>query len=99
MVKLIDLCKGRYPVGLFSFDKELWTDEGVKQAAKTGADFFMAVNSEEALLGLCEKYDLGVISNSKFQKAPLYGGITRWTSRIPRILNTSTKSAADKGSW
>jgi hypothetical protein len=71
MVKLIDLCKGRYPVGLFSFDKELWTDEGVKQAAETGADFFMAVKSEDILLGLCEKYNLGVISNSNI---PLWWG-------------------------
>jgi len=64
MPKLIDLCRGRYPVGLFAFDQELWTDGGVKQAADTGADFFMSVGSAEPLLSLCEKYNLGIISNS-----------------------------------
>ncbi|MCL2815164.1 MAG: hypothetical protein FWD23_11245 [Oscillospiraceae bacterium] len=64
MPGLIDLCKGRYPVGLFAFDQELWDDAGVKQAADTGADFFVSVGSAEPLLSLCEKYDLGIISNS-----------------------------------
>ena len=61
---LVDLCKGRYPVGLFYFAKELWNDAGVKQAAETGTDFIMAVESLEPLVSLCEKYDLGIISTS-----------------------------------
>jgi len=61
---LTDFCKGRFPAGLFYLDKILWTDEGVKQAAETGADFLTGVGSSELLLGLCEKYNLGVISNS-----------------------------------
>ena len=64
MLKLTDLCNGRYPVGLFAFDRELWTDEGVKQAAETNADFFMSVASSEPFVSLCEKYNLGIISNS-----------------------------------
>ena len=64
MPDLIDLCKGRYPVGLFYFDQELCTDEGVRQAADTGADFFMAVGSSESLISLCQKYNLGIISTS-----------------------------------
>ncbi|MCL2098857.1 MAG: hypothetical protein FWH24_00280 [Oscillospiraceae bacterium] len=71
MRSLIDLCKGRYPVGLFSFDKELWTDAGVKQAADCGADFFMSVDSLEPLVGLCEKYNMGIISSSNM---PLWWG-------------------------
>ena len=70
-ILLTDLCKGRYPVGLFSFDKELWTDGGVKQAADTGADFIMAVASDEPLVGLCEKYNLGIISTSNI---PMWWG-------------------------
>ena len=69
---LIDLCQGRYPVGLFYFAEELWSDEGVKQAADTGADFIMAVQSLEPLVGLCEKYNLGIISTSN--TTPMWWG-------------------------
>lgn len=69
---LTGLCGGRYPVGLFYFSKELWTDEGVKQAADTGADFIMAVESLEPLTGLCEKYNLGIISTSNV--TPMWWG-------------------------
>ena len=43
MLALKDLCKGQYPVGLFYFNKELWTDEGVERVVETGADFLVAV--------------------------------------------------------
>ena len=61
--RVVMLCKGRYPAGLFSFDEGLWNDEGVKQAADTGADFFIAKSSEQ-LITLCGKYSLGIISSS-----------------------------------
>jgi len=64
MPRLIDLCKGRYPIGLFLFDKALWSDKGVCQAAGTGADFFVTTESSEPLYRLCEKYGLGIISSS-----------------------------------
>ena len=67
MSNLVDLCKGRYPVGLFYFTKDLHTDEGVKQAAETNADFFVAVESSEQFLNLCEKYNMGIISTSNIQ--------------------------------
>ncbi|MCL2813192.1 MAG: hypothetical protein FWD23_01185 [Oscillospiraceae bacterium] len=69
---LTDLCRGRYPAGLFYFSRELWTDEGVKQAAETGADFIMAVESPEPLTDLCEKYNLGIISTSNI--TPMWWG-------------------------
>ncbi|MCL1794769.1 MAG: hypothetical protein FWG34_12980 [Oscillospiraceae bacterium] len=69
---LIDLCKGRYPAGLFYFAKELWTEDGVRQAADTGADFIMAVESLEPLVGLCEKHGLGIISTSN--TTPMWWG-------------------------
>ena len=64
MPVLTDLCKGRYPVGLFYFTEDLWTDEGVKQACETGADFFVSVGSSEPFLSLCEQYGMGIISSS-----------------------------------
>ena len=66
LIKIIinDFCGGRYPAGLFNLDKDLWTAEGVKQAAETGADFLVSVASSEPLLSLCKKYNLGIISNS-----------------------------------
>lgn len=72
MRNLVDLCKGRYPVGLFYFNKELWTDDGVKQAAETGADFIMAVESSEPFVNLCEKYNIGIISTSNI--TPMWWG-------------------------
>ena len=72
MRSLVDLCKGRYPIGLFYFDKALWTDEGVGQAAATGADFIMAVESSEPFVSLCEKYGLGIISTSNM--TPMWWG-------------------------
>ena len=63
-MKLVDLCKGRYPVGLLYLDKELQHDAGVSQASETGADFLVSVESSESLIRLCEKYDLGIISTS-----------------------------------
>jgi len=72
MSMLVDLCKGRYPVGLFYFAKELWTDEGVKQAAETGADFFVAVESSEPFVSLCEKYGMGILSTSN--ATPMWWG-------------------------
>jgi len=64
MPVLSDFCGRRYPIGLFYFDKRLWTDEGVKQAAETGADFLVAVESQEPLYRLCSKYGLGIVSSS-----------------------------------
>jgi len=72
MANLVDLCKEKYPVGLFYFNKELWTDEGVRQAAETGADFIMAVESFEPFVSLCEKYNLGIISISN--TTPMWWG-------------------------
>jgi len=72
MPNLVDLCNGRYPVGLFYFTKDLHTDEGIKQAFETGADFFVSVESSEQFLGLCEKYHMGVISVSNI--APMWWG-------------------------
>jgi hypothetical protein len=72
MPNLVDLCKGRYPAGLFYFNKELWTDEGVRQASETGADFIMAAESDEPFVSLCEKYNLGIISTSNM--TPMWWG-------------------------
>ena len=63
-MKIGDFCRGSYPAGLLYFNKELWTDQGVRQAADTGADFILGAESSEPLLGLCEKHKLGIISNS-----------------------------------
>ena len=64
MVSLADFVKNHFPVGLFSLAEKLWTDEGVKYAAETGADFLVSVQSVEPLLSLCDKYSLGIISTS-----------------------------------
>jgi len=69
---LHDFCRGRYPVGMFYVDKELWTDDGIKQVAGTGADFLVSVESAEPLISLCEKYGLAIISKSTI--APLWWG-------------------------
>jgi len=69
---LHDFCRGRYPVGMFYVDKDLWTDDGIKQAAGTGADFLVSVESAEPLISLCEKYGLAIISTSTI--APLWWG-------------------------
>jgi len=62
-----DLNENRYPAGLFYLNKELWTDEGIQNAADTGADFIVSAESSEPLLSLCEKYKLGIISNSNMK--------------------------------
>jgi len=69
---LHDFCRDRYPVGMFYVDKDLWTDDGIKQAAGTGADFLVSVESAEPLISLCEKYGLAVITTSTI--APLWWG-------------------------
>ena len=61
------LCKGRFPSGLFYLDKELMTPHGIKLAAGTGADFFVAVGTSEPFLSLCENHNLGIISNSNLK--------------------------------
>ena len=67
MVRLIDLCKNHFPVGLFYLVPELWTEKGVRQASETGADFFVSVRSEEPLLSLCEEHNMGLISSSNLE--------------------------------
>ena len=67
MEKFTELCEGRYPVGLFYFDKASWSDEGVKQAVDIGTDFLVATESLKPLVSLCEKYKLGIISTSNFK--------------------------------
>lgn len=72
-MKLGNFCEGSYPTGLFYFTRELWTDEGVKQAADTGANFLASAETSEPLVSLCEKYRLGIISNSNV-KPSWWGG-------------------------
>lgn len=64
MKAISDLRKGHFLIGMNRFDKNLWTDEGVRQLAEIGADFLISVESEEPLIRLCEKYDIGIISSS-----------------------------------
>ena len=71
-MKLCDYCGGRFPAGLFYLDRDLWTDSGVRQAAETGADFLVSVESADPLITLCEKYRIGIISNSNI--APFWWG-------------------------
>ena len=66
MANLIDLCKKSYPVGLFGVPPEI-TDESIRMAAETGANFFVSGGSSPLMLELCGKYGLGLISTSNFE--------------------------------
>jgi len=61
MKTLVGYCRGHYPIGLYAFDEGLWTEDGVRGAAETGADFMMGHKSSEALLALCERHGLGAL--------------------------------------
>lgn len=54
---------GRYPIGAFYFNQNLWNEESVRQLSEMGVDFLLAVTPNEELFALCEKYRIGILES------------------------------------